>query len=164
MNKVIVLAVLGILIISGCLEQPKEKEGRLAPSPTVTPTPIVTRTPEPIMTPIPTPALIELPPDTLYVTVRMIKPAYWGPGRYELNSLKVEIYNQKEAPITIRAQILSGEQILEERVFSLERAGSSIAFVNEKPYFIQTPDVALRLLIQGYKPKEYKFTEVAELG
>lgn len=57
----------------------------------------------------------ELPLGTLYINARMIKPAYWEKEKYELRSLQVQIFNQRNAPLSITAQIVSGEMILEEK-------------------------------------------------
>jgi plastocyanin len=106
----------------------------------------------------------ELPQGALYVDARMIKPAYWEKEKYELRSLQVQIYNQRNAPVSITAQIVSGELILEEKTFLLESEGSSCSFTNEKAHFINNTNVTLRLLIQGYQPVEYKFREVGSLS
>ncbi len=102
----------------------------------------------------------ELPPNTLFVSARMKKPAFWEKEKYELRDLRVEILNQRDIPISIDAQILSGEQILEEKSFIFERAGSSYSFANEKIHFVNSTNVTLRLLIEGYQPMEYKFKEI----
>jgi uncharacterized Fe-S cluster-containing radical SAM superfamily protein len=78
--------------------------------------------------------------------------------------LKVNVINQINIPLTIKAQMLSGDQILEEKTFTLEKQGSSVGFSNEKKYFINNTNVNLRLLIQGYAPIEYKFIEVDQLN
>ncbi len=113
---------------------------------------------------IPLTAPGELPSGTLYVDARMAKLAYWGPGNYELNSLQVQIFNQRNVPLTITAQIINGVQILEQQTFSLEREGSSYSFSNQKTHFINNTNVTLRLLIQGYQPVEYNFIEVDSLS
>ncbi len=113
---------------------------------------------------IPLTAPGELPPGSLYVDAQMIKPAYWGPEKYELNSLKVQIFNQQPAPLQITAQVVNSEQVLEEQTFTLERQGSSYSFTNEKTHFINNTNVTLRLLIQGYQPVEYNFQEVNSLS
>jgi len=153
-----------ILLISGCLQAPKEKEPiKIIPNTTAIPTiTTVTGTPTPIITSIPTPK--ELPLDTLSVSARMLKPVYWNIGKYVLTSLKVQIFNQRNNPLSIKAQIISSERILEENSFILEKAGSSFAFTNEKTFDINNINVTLRLLVQGYEPIEYKFKEVDSLG
>jgi plastocyanin len=109
----------------------------------------------------------ELPSNALYVTARMIKLSNWSTGneiKYELDTLMVNVMNQINIPLTIKAQILSGDQILEEKTFTLEKQGSSVEFPNEKNHFINNTNVNLRLLIQGYPPIEYKFIEVDQLN
>lgn len=106
----------------------------------------------------------ELPSGTLYVDARMAKLAYWGPEKYELNALQVQIFNQRNVPLTITAQIINGAQVLEQQTFSLQSEGSSYSFANEKTHFINNTNVTLRLLIQGYQPVEYNFKEVNSLS
>jgi plastocyanin len=109
----------------------------------------------------------ELPPNALYVSARMKKLSNWTTGnviKYGLESLKVNIINQINIPLTIKAQILSGDQILEEKTFTLEKQDSIVEFSNEKNHFINNTNVFLRLLIQSYPPIEYKFIEVDQLN
>jgi plastocyanin len=110
------------------------------------------------------PLTAQLPPGALYVDARMIKPVYWGPEKYELVSLQVQIINQQSAPLPITAQIVNDEQVLENKTFVLESQGSSYSFPNEKTHFINNTNVTLRLLIQGYQPVEYNFIEVNSLS
>ncbi|VVB89199.1 Uncharacterised protein [uncultured archaeon] len=108
----------------------------------------------------PTPASTgpkELLPNSIFVNARMLNPTIWGPGKYELTSLKVDVTNQLNEKLTINAQILGDNQVLEERLFTLNQAGSSYQFSNEKTYFINSTNVSLRLLINGYQPLEYSF-------
>jgi len=118
----------------------------------------------PIQRPAPSvTTLLELPSNALYVTARMEKLSNWSTGneiKYGLDSFKVDVINQADIPFTIKAQILSGDLILEERTFTLENQDSKIEFTNEKKYFINDTNVNLRLFIQGYPPIEYKFMEV----
>lgn len=118
----------------------------------------------PIQRPAPSATTLrELPPNALYVTARMDKLSNWSTGneiKYGLDAFKVDVINQANIPFTIKAQILSGDQILEERTFTLENQDSKIEFTNEKKYFINDTNVNLRLLIQGYPAIEYKFMEV----
>ncbi|MFA4955518.1 MAG: hypothetical protein WC556_00920 [Candidatus Methanoperedens sp.] len=110
---------------------------------------------------------VELPRTALYVTARIKKLSNYSTGnetKYELNALKVIVMNQITIPLTIRAQIRIGDQILEEKTFTLEKQGSSVEFSNEKKYFINNTDVNLRLLAQGYPPIDYKFIEVDQLN
>ena len=102
--------------------------------------------------------------DMLNIDARMVKPGYLSNGSYEVTSLKVRIYSQTDIPFSIKAQIVTGDQILEERSFGLETKSSSFTFSNDRPYFINNTNVTLRLLIQGYPPTEYKFAEVEEIG
>ncbi len=116
-------------------------------------------------TPTQTAATIkELPRNLIYVDARMESPAYWGPGNYSLDALQVQIYNQQNTPLAIKAQIVSGGQVLEEKSFSLDNEGSSYQFTNEKQHYINSTNVTLRLLIQGYQPVDYPFTVVSSLG
>jgi len=106
----------------------------------------------------------ELPSNALYIDARMVNPAYWGPEKYELRSLKAQIINQQNAPLSITAQIVNGEQILEENTFILESKGSSYSFTNERTHYINSTNVTLRLLIQDYQTVEYDFKEVNSLS
>ncbi|MCZ7368876.1 MAG: hypothetical protein O8C66_00020 [Candidatus Methanoperedens sp.] len=67
-------------------------------------------------------------------------------------------------PLSIRAQIVSDGQVLEEIPFVLENVGSNYQFTNQKKHFIKSTDVTLRLLIQGYNTVEYKFKIVDSLS
>lgn len=115
-------------------------------------------------TTLPVGAPKELPSNTIYVDARMIKPAIWGIDKYELSGLQVQIINQRSAPLSITARIVNGGQVLEEKTFVLEREGSSYSFANERTHFINNTNVTLRLLIQGYQPVEYNFSEVNSLS
>lgn len=123
---------------------------------------IVSQAPAPTPAPQATPR--ELSHNSLYVDARMTTPAYWGVGNYSLDSLQVQIYNQQTTPLSINAQIVSDGQILEEKSFVLEQQGSSYQFTNERRHYINSTNVTLRLLIQGYQPVEYKFKVVSGLG
>lgn len=165
MNSKLKFLIIGlvILLISGCLQTPEEKEQiKITPNATAISLTNVTEAPTPLITSVPAPK--ELPLDTLYVSARMLQPVYWDVGKYELTSLKVQVFNQQNKPLSIKAQIISGEQILEENSFILEKEGSSFAFTNEKTFDINNTNVTLRLLVQGYEPVEYKFKEVNSLG
>jgi len=121
-----------------------------------------------IQTPAPSvTTLRELPPNALYVTARMQKLSDWSTAneqKYELDTLKVNVINQINIPFTIKAQILSGDQILEETTFTLDKQDSSVEFTNQDKHYINNTNVNLRLLIQGYPPIEYKFVEVEQLN
>jgi len=124
--------------------------------------PPVIQTPSPSVT---TPT--ELPSTALFVTARMKTLSNYSTGneiKYELETLKVDVINQINSPLVIKAQILIGDQILEENNFTLQKIGSSVEFTNQKKYFINTTDVNLRLLVQGYPPIEYPFIEVDQLN
>jgi len=102
-----------------------------------------------------------------YVIARMKKLIDWSWGnekKYELESLKVQIFNQQNNPLSIKAQILSGDQLLEENSFVLENQGSSIQFTNERKHFVNSTNMTLRLLIRGYPPIEYPFITVDQLN
>ncbi len=120
----------------------------------------------------PTPApSITSPEETLftalYVTARMETLSNWSSGneiKYELNSLKVDILNQQNDPLSIKAQIISGDQVLEEKSFVLENLGAHVEFSNEKNHFVNSTNVTLRLLVQGYPPIEYPFISADQLN
>ncbi len=97
----------------------------------------------------------------LYVSSEMKTPRYWGEGRYELISFQVKIINQQNFPVSIKSQIISDNQILEEESFTLRKAASSYVFHNKKQYFINNTDIILRLYIQSYEPIDYKFKIVS---
>gem|GEM_PF-1667842 len=120
------------------------------------------RTPGPSVT-----TLGELPYNALYVTARMKRLSNWSTGteiKYELDIFKVNVMDQINIPFTIKAQILSGDQVLEEKTFTLEKQNSVVEFSNEKKHYINDTNVNLRLMIQGYQPVEYKFIEVDQLN
>ena len=100
----------------------------------------------------------------LYVSSEMKIPSNWGEGRYELTNFKVKIINQQNTPVSIRSQVISDNQILEEESFTLMKAASSYEFYNKKKYFINNTDVILRLHIQSYKPIDYQFKIVRNFG
>ena len=103
----------------------------------------------------------------LYVTAQMKKLIDWTSGteiKYKLDSFKVQIFNQQNNPLSIKAQILNGDQILEEKSFVLENDGNSIQFLNERSHFVNSTNITLRLLIQGYPPIEYPLIAVDQLN
>lgn len=124
--------------------------------------------PEGITTPVPSiTSPKEALSNALYVTARMKELIDWTWGnemKYELESLKVQIFNQQNDPLSIKAQILSGDLILEEKSFVLGKVGSSIVFSNERNHFVNSTNMTLRLLIQGYPPIEYPFIAVDQLN
>jgi hypothetical protein len=121
-----------------------------------------------IPTPVPS---ITLPKETLstalYVTARMKPMIDWTSGneiKYELNSLKVHILNQQNDPLSIKTQILSYDRILEEKSFVLENLGNTVEFLNERKHFVNSTNVSLRILANGYPPIEYPFIVVDQLN
>ncbi|MCZ7384472.1 MAG: hypothetical protein O8C63_06960 [Candidatus Methanoperedens sp.] len=167
MNAKIVFVILGIaiLILSGCVQSP---EKNVPVSTNLSGTNISNATPVPaieITTPNVTPTIPkELPPNTIFVSARMLKPVDWGNGKLELVSMKVKIYNQRNTPLSIKAQIINDNMILEEKAFSLAGEGSNIEFANEKNHFINNTNITLRLLVQDYKPIDYNVVESGGLS
>ncbi len=100
----------------------------------------------------------------LYVSNVMKTPRYWGEGRYELTNFQVRIINQQNSPVSIKSQIISDNQILEEETFTLAKAASNYVFHNKKQYFINNTDLILRLQIQSYEPIDYKFRIVSNFN
>jgi hypothetical protein len=133
----------------------------IAVSPEITESP-ANQTPAPSVT-----TSKELPKNALYVIARMNKLSNWSTAnetKYQLGTLKVNVINQINIPLTIKAQIFSDDQILEEKTFTLQQEDSNVEFSNEQNHFINNRSVNLRLLIQGYLPIEYKFIEVNQLN
>ncbi len=171
MNRRVIFIILGIVIlaVSGCVQSTKENVS-VTPTPQVTSvsataipaTPAATASPTPQITPVPT--IKELPPGTLYVRARMLTPSYWGNTKYELETLKVELYNQGNIPLDLKAQILNDGQTLEEKSFSLNGGGSSYQFANEQIHHINSTNVTLRLTAKGYQPVDYPVESVSSLG
>jgi len=119
----------------------------------LTPAPSVKASKEPLST-------------ALLVTARMKTLANWSYGnekKYELNWLTVSVLNQQNDPLSIQAQIISGDQILEEKSFVLDYQGS-VEYSNEKNHFVNSTNVTLRLLVKDYPPIEYPFVAVDELN
>ena len=119
-----------------------------------------------VLTPVPSStAPKEFPPGSIYVSARMLKPGYWSStNNYGLDSLKIDIDNQIDEKLKIKAQIVSDNSVLEENSFVLERIGSSIEYANDNKHFINSTNVTLRLLIDGYLPAEYPFKIVDALN
>ncbi|SNQ61832.1 hypothetical protein [Candidatus Methanoperedens nitratireducens] len=176
MNRRGTFIIVGIMIlaISGCLQSTKENVS-VTPTPGVTPVPTTVipatsaateiptpQIPTPQITPVPT--IKNLSPGTLYVIARMLTPSYWGNNNYELRAFKVEIYNQGTAPLNIKAQVNNDGQTLEERSFSLKGGGNSYQFINDRNHFINSTNVTLRLIVNGYQPVNYSFESVSSLG
>jgi hypothetical protein len=159
-----VILGIAILLISGCVQSPEKKEpvstnisGTNMSNVTSVPTIEITT---PKVTP---PILKELPSNAIYVSARMLKPVDWGNGKLELVSMKIQIYNQRNIPLSIKAQIINDNTILEEKSFILEGEGSNTGFTNEKRHFINNTNITLRLLVQDYKPIEYDVVEAGSL-
>ena len=125
---------------------------------------------EPEESPTPAPSFTaskEALSTALYVTARMKPMSNWSSGneiKYELNWLKVYILNQQNNPLSITTQIISGDRILEEKSFVLDKLESSIEFSNEKNHFVNSTNVTLRVLIKGYPPKDYPIITVDQLN
>ncbi len=168
--------ILGIVIlaVSGCVQSTKENVS-VTPTPGITAvaattipttaipaTPAATEMPTPQITPMPTTK--DLPPGTLYVTARMLTPAYWGNNNYELRAFKVEIYNQGTVALNIKAQVNNDGQTLEEKSFPLNGGGSSYQFINDRNHYINSTNVTLRLTVNSYQPVDYPFESVDSLG
>ncbi len=161
------ITVIGLAILfSGCVGQPG---GTPTPVPTETTTPIVTSTETATPTATATPVVIATTPaptatqpqlyGALSVNVRMKKPANLGNGSYELVLLQATITNVLNQPLSIKAQIVSDSQVLEEQSFTLQ-SGSSTNFANKGSYVINSTNVSLWLMAQGYQPTEYKVTTI----
>lgn len=161
-KSVILITVIGLAILfSGCVGK---QAGTPTPAPTATPTVTYTETPTPTATA--TPVVVTTPTPTaaapllygaLYVDVRMKKPSNWGNGTYQLTSLQAKITDVINQPISIKAQIVSDGRVLEEQSFTLQ-SGSSINFANKISYTINSTNVSLWLMAEGYQPTEYKIT------
>jgi hypothetical protein len=95
----------------------------------------------------------------LYVDVRMMTPSNLGNGAYELRSLQAKITDVTNSPISLKAQIVSDGQILEEQSFTLQ-SGSSYNFANKGSHTINSTNVSLWLIAEGYQPTEYKITTI----
>ncbi|MCZ7393465.1 MAG: hypothetical protein ABOK23_08165 [Candidatus Methanoperedens sp.] len=158
-KSIILITVIGLVILfSGCVGQQGVTP---TPAPTVTTTSTVTATP--IATATPTVTVATPKPTTpmgqlsgaIYVDARMKQPSIWGNGTYGLNSVQVQVSSLVNTPISIKAQIVSDGQILEEKSFTLQSVGSSYAFGNEKSHFINSTNVTLWMLAEGYQPSEY---------
>ena len=55
--------------------------------------------------------------------------------------------NQQNDPLSIKAQITSGDQILEEKSFVLEKLGARVEFSNETNHFVNSTNVTLILTL-----------------
>lgn len=160
-KSIILITFIGLVVLfSGCAGK---QAGTPAPTPAATAVPTVTAVPTATAAPTattPTPLATTpggLLSGTLYVDARMIKPAVWGISTYKLNSLQVQVTNEINSPILIKAQIVNDGQILEENSFTLQSVGNSYTFVNQKSHIINSTNVTLRLTVEGYQPAEYNF-------
>ncbi len=161
------ILMLGIiaLILSGCLQEPQKTEAVPTPVPVST-TAISSATPTAIpSTPeaTPAPTLKILPSNTLYVKAFMLRPVSWGNEKYEVKSVKVEIFNQINDPVSIKALIMNSGQILEETSFTIGGGGGSYQFSNQKQHFINGTNVTLRLIVRDYQPVDYEIKETSNL-
>ncbi len=100
----------------------------------------------------------------VYVQPRMIKPAYWGPGNYSLTTAQAQITSMQTTPLSITAQIVSDGQVLQEESFVLPQQGSGYGLVLDRPHYITSINVTLRLTAPGYQPAEYPFQIVSSIG
>ncbi len=166
-KSIILITVIGLVILfSGCVGN---QVGTPTPVPTETPVPTVsatvtiggTSTPTETATPVVTTPTATAPTlnGALYVNVRMKQPSNLLNGSYELVSLQASITNVINKPLTIKAQIVSDGQVLEEQSFTLQ-SGSSINFANYRPYIMNSTNVSLWLTAEGYQPTEYKVTTI----
>jgi len=169
MNKKLKIVMIGIviLIISGCVQAPKEQAtptatATVVPTTTVIPVPTATVMATAQMTPVvtPVPTTKQLPPGTFFISARFETPVYWSPGNYELKAFRVEVSNQISIPLTVEARVISNGQILEVHPFVLQDQGSKFSFDNEKGYYVNNTNLILRLSVPGYDPVDYNFTEV----
>ena len=117
-----------------------------------------------ISTPLPGSQEKEFPRYSLYVTNDMETPSEWGIGNYKIDAWKIKIMSQQNVPLSLKAQIRSGEQILEEYSITLESLGSSKEFTNQKRYIVNNTNFTLKVLIEGYAPLDYKFNMVTNLN
>ena len=78
--------------------------------------------------------------------------------------MKVYILNQQNEILPIKAQIISGDQILEEKSFVLDKLDSSVEFSNERNHFVRSTDVTLRIFIKDYQPIDYPFLTVDQIN
>ncbi len=107
-----------------------------------------------------------LPSTALFVQARMEALTNWSTSserKYEIKMFKVDILNQQDMPLSIRAQIMNDDTVLEENSFTLQNLGSKVEFINQENHFINTTDVTLRLLIAGYPSREYPFQIVDQI-
>ncbi len=160
-KSIIMITFVGLaILLSGCVE-------KQAGTPIVTPiaTPIVTPIITPIATPTATPTVMVTTPTpiskapmisgALSVNAHMLKPTYLANGTYELYTVSATIVNQIGSPISIKAQLVSNGQILEEQSFTLQ-AGSTFTYTNKGPYTINSTNVSLFISAEGYQTTEYK--------
>ncbi len=165
-KSIILITVIGLAILfSGCVGK---QAGTPTPAPTETATPAASAAPTETVTPAAsaTPVVMATTPaptaapflyGAVYVDARMRQPANMGNGTYELRSLQAKVTDVTNQPISIKAQITSDGQVLEEQSFTLQ-SGSSFNLANQKPYFINSTNVSLLLMAEGYQPTEYKIT------
>lgn len=162
-KSIILVTVIGLVILfSGCVGK---QGGTPSPTPIVTATPTVATSPTVTTTPTVTVATpkptvttpIGMLSGAIYVDARMKQPSNLGNGTYELSSVQVQVSSLVNTPISIKAQFVSDGQIIEEKSFILQSVGSSYSFGIERPYVINSTNVTLRMLAEGYQPSEYIF-------
>jgi hypothetical protein len=169
-KSIILIMVVGLaILLSGCVGN---QSGTPPSTPTVTPTatstitvtptitapPTITATPTVITTPTPV-SNAPMISGAISVSVRMKRPTYLGNGTYQLRSLQASISNTIGSPISLKAQIVSDGQILEEQSFTLQ-IGSVYSYSNKGQYTINSTNVSLWVFAEGYQPSEYKVTEI----
>lgn len=190
---IIIILFLIFVALSGCINQDESKlktlenevqnlkeqiseleKQRFTPSPTTSQVESINLTsripadtyvmPTPSQTIMQQDTLKELPKDIVYVSNEMKTLAQWGNGRYELKALRVTLISQHNSRLSIKSQIISGEEILEEQSLILEQSGSSYSFSNEKQHLINNTNVTLRLWIEDYEPIDYLFRIVTNFN
>jgi PBP1b-binding outer membrane lipoprotein LpoB len=160
-KSIVMITFVGLaILLSGCVGK---QAG--APMATTTATPMATVTATPMASTTATPSVMVTTPTpitkapmisgALSVTARMQKPTSKGIGTYELRALSAIIVNQLGSPISIKAQLVSDGQILEEQSFTLQ-AGSTSTYTNKGPYTINSTNVSLFISAEGYQTTEYK--------
>ncbi|MCZ7392308.1 MAG: hypothetical protein ABOK23_01010 [Candidatus Methanoperedens sp.] len=165
-KSIILITVIGLAILfSGCVGK---QVGTPTSTPTITPTATYTETATPTTTATPivmvtTPQPIATTPSVplygyLSVDVRM-RISNLLNGTSELSVVQATITDLTNSPISLKAQIVSEGQILEEQSFTVQ-SGSSYNYVNKGKYPIKSTNVSLWLFAEGYQPTEYKINTI----
>lgn len=159
-KSIIMITFVGMaILLSGCVgKQVVTPTATATPTATytVTPTPTITATPIVMVT---TPTPISKAPmisGAVSMIARMKQPRNLMNGTYEVSEYSATIDNSIGSPISIKAQLVSDGQILEEQSFTLQ-IGSSLSFTNKGSYIINSTNVSIVLSAEGYQPTEYKF-------